>query len=264
MYCAFEAYAYNRYRFLQDDVNPGVDDPDDMSYRFAWWETGIDEDAAVCLSGQAPYAGRAPGAGHADRLFGDPARTGEASRPRVSIFDTLALIARGDMDAIDTFAERVVGAIDPALSARMQADDNVRVVLDLMADHETALMYATYVSLALEAVPPNVYVALAGRDGACLLVEIALLLVTALLNPGAAAAARLTALAARVAAAGADPGTVQRWSAATATAIDAYARLLGAFADVARDLHPLGTKLGLARTRGLPDTADAATIFELK
>ena len=264
VYYASETYAYERYRFLQDDVNLGVDDPDDMLYRFAWWETCIDEGAAACLSGRAPYAGRAAAAAHAGRSLDDPAGTGAASRPRGTIVDALALIARGDMDAIETFAARLVGAVDPELSASVQAGDNVRVVLELMADHETALTYATYVSLVLEAVPPNVYVALAGRDGACLLVEIALLLVTALLNPGAAAAARLSALAGRVAAAGTHPAAVRRRSAAASAAIDAYARLLDTFAHVARDLHPLGTKLGLARTRGLPDAADAATILALK
>lgn len=144
--------------------------------------------------------------------------------------------------------------IDPELANEIKNDPNFAVVLELIADHDSALTYLSYASLMLEAIPPNFYAYAAGKGGAYLMVEVVMLTVTALLSAGGAAAARITMLVARFASTSVKAVTAGSRIEKAKAAISAFIRVLEDLSDAANRLHDLGAKLLNARSRGLSIT----------
>lgn len=170
---------------------------------------------------------------------------------RNEILELPNLIAAGDPKPIQNFVDTVLMDIDPAFAKAIKEDPNFPVMLEIIADHESALAYLTYAGLAFEAVPPNFYAYAAGKGGAYLLVEVVLLIITALLSAGTAAAARIASLAARIAMSSTKVAKVVKKAQQIMKAFDAFIDLLHDFSRAVDELHALGGKLLRARTRGL-------------
>jgi hypothetical protein len=141
--------------------------------------------------------------------------------------------------------------IDPEVAKEIKADPMFYVVLELIADHDSLLSYLSYVGLAIEAIPPNFLGYLAAKGGAYLLIELILLLVTALLSAGAATAARIAGLSARLLASGGKLATAAKKIEHAKEAVDAVVRVVNDFYDATTSLRALGDKLRVARQRGL-------------
>ncbi len=154
--------------------------------------------------------------------------------------------------------------IDPALAKAIRHDPNFAVVLEIIADHDSALSYLAYVGLMLEAIPPNFYAYVAGKGGAYIMIEIVMLIVTALLSAGSAVAVRIGALVARFASASAKVGTIQRKFKRAKAAVDAFIRVLEDLSRAADDLHTLGVKLIHARSKKLIVRGNTKTTLQAK
>jgi hypothetical protein len=83
------------------------------------------------------------------------------------------------------------------------------------------------------------------------MIEVVLLVLTALPSAGTAAAARITMLVGRFASAGARTILASRRIRKAKEAIEAFIRILQDLSDAIDDLHNLGAKLISARSRGL-------------
>lgn len=265
-YDILASYAVSRYRDLQKDVNKYVDQPEDTLYNFAWWQTEISAKAEELLNRQAQRLrdAKADVEAKAKHVLDDIDKSRKIYQHRDEILNVPTLIAQGDVRAIQGFVDTVVRDIDPELYQSIRHSENFYVVLEIIADHESALTYVSYVSLAIEAVPPNFYAYLSGKAGAYLLIEAVLLLVTALLSAGTAAAARLSALAVRIATASGKLANAGKQIKRARAAIDAYVRVLEDYSHAVQDLHKLGAKLRSARARGLVKKGSTKTTLKLE
>lgn len=109
----------------------------------------------------------------------------------------------------------------------------------------------------MEAIPPNFYACIAGKEGVSLLIGVVLLSMTTLLNPGAAVAGRIAMLvssSANICAGGKD--------AARAKAATVLTAMLEDVACAVADLHKLGAKLVMARAKGLPDNEHSRMLLQ--
>lgn len=170
---------------------------------------------------------------------------------REAILNLSNLIERGDPKPIQNFVDTVVMDIDPELAKAIKNDPNFYVVLEVIADHESVLSYLAYASLMFEAVPPNFYAHVASKGAVYLLIEVVLLVISALLSAGTAAAARIASLAARIAMSSAKIAGATKKAQQLIKAVKAFTDALEDFSRAADDLHRLGAKLHVARQRGV-------------
>ncbi|RZL04158.1 MAG: hypothetical protein EOP36_01615 [Rubrivivax sp.] len=170
---------------------------------------------------------------------------------REAIMNLPNVIAVGDAKAVQGFVDTVLGDIDPALAKSIKQDPNFYVVLEIISDHDSAVTYMAYLGLMMEAVPPNFFAYISGKGAMYLLIEVITLIVTALLSAGAAAAARITALVARLAMSSAKVAGAAKKIEKAKEAFDAFIRMIETMNDAARRLQELGEKLAIARLRGL-------------
>ncbi len=80
---------------------------------------------------------------------------------RDAILNLPVLLVEGDPKPIQNFVDTVLKDIDPELAKAIREDPKFYVVLEVLADHESALAYLSYAGLAFEAIPPNFYAYLA-------------------------------------------------------------------------------------------------------
>ncbi|WP_432721156.1 hypothetical protein R0381_002669 [Jeongeupia wiesaeckerbachi] len=226
-----------------------IENADKTLMNWAWWQANYDEAA------QSAQAKLAAVQSTVNQTVKTATEAAEKARKiyahREAILNLPTLIAKGDPKPIQSFVDTVLMDIDPELAKDIKNDPNFYVVLEIIADHDSVLSYLGYASLTFEAVPPNFYAYLAAKGGAYLMIEVILLVVTALLTVGAAAAARITALAARIAASSAKVAGVAKKIERAMEAFNAFTRSIEDFSDAANQLHRLGDKLRQARQRGL-------------
>jgi hypothetical protein len=172
-------------------------------------------------------------------------------RHRDAILNLPNQIAEGDVKGIEAFVDTVLMDIDPEQAKAIKANEDFYAILEVIADHESALIYLSYAGLCFEAIPPNFYAYMAGKGGAYLLVELVLLIVTALLSAGTAAAARIATLCTRIALSSAKIAKVARKAKAIQKAVESFLSLMDDFSRAVDDLYRLGQKLVKARSRGV-------------
>lgn len=170
---------------------------------------------------------------------------------RDAILNLPNLIAKGDPRPIQAFVETELMDIDRDLAMAIRYDPNFAVVLEIIADNDSALTYLAYVGLMFEAIPPNFYAYAAGKGGAYVMIEVIMLVVTALLSAGAAAGARIATLIVRFAGAGAKAVTASAKIRRAQSSIAAFTRTLESMSRAADDLHGLGAKLVKARGKAV-------------
>ena len=183
---------------------------------------------------------------------------------RAAILNLPTLIASGDTKGIEAFVDQELKDIDAEFAKAIKTDPNFPLVLEVIQDQDSALTYVTYMSLMIEAVPPNFYVYVAAKGGVYLLIEVVLLIVTALLSAGTAAAARIATLVARLATTSVKTAVAGNKIKKGQAAISAMGRMLQDFSDAADNLHKLGYKLQKARSKGLVLTGSTKTTLTAK
>lgn len=255
-YDALGTYAAEQYDELRDSFDREaelVDPADDTIKNWAWWQTVIERQVQqardygrkhVDSTAQAVTDGMVTVIDSADKA-------NKVYRHRDAILNLPDLISEGDAKGVQHFVDTVLMDIDPQLARDIKESGRFHIALELIADHDSALNYISYVGLMIEAVPPNFYAYMSAKFGVQLLLEAILLVVCAFFTAGTAVAARLGALAARLVAAGAKASGTARRIQKAQEAIRAYARMLEDFMDAAGELHRLGEKLVSARARGL-------------
>lgn len=164
-----------------------------------------------------------------------------------SILNLPKQIAAGDATSVQNFVDTVLKDIDPDLSNQIKESQDFYLVLELIADHDAALTYFTYVSLFLEAVPPNFYTYVAGKAGIYVVLEVLLGMVITFLTLGVGTAARLTALAAKFTVTSV---RVKKKLDKADKAQAAVKAMIEKFSDSTDTLKQLGQKLAITRSAG--------------
>jgi hypothetical protein len=265
-YDRLAGYSKERYNALHEELSKHIEHPDDTLYNWAWWQRAIEQKTGDLTREQLARleAARQTMETTARSVIEGAAKAQKIYQHRQAILDLPALIANGEPRPIQAFVDTVLADIDPALAKAIRRDPNFAVVLEIIADHDSALTYLSYVGLMLEAIPPNFYAYVAGKGSAYLMIEVVLLIVTALLSAGAAAAARITMLIARFAAAGVKAVTANRRIKRARAAIDAFVRVLSDLSQAVDDLHNLGAKLVQARSRNLVVKGNTKTTLQAR
>ena len=156
-------------------------------------------------------------------------------------------ISRGDAKSVQSFVDGPLKDIDPDLSKQIKESAEFYMVLELIADHDSALTYFTYLDLFIEAVPPNFYAYVSGKAGIYILIEIILFVVLSFLTLGVGTAARLTAIAARMTVTSV---RVNKKLDKAEKAQQAFKGMVEYFAKSSDTLKKLGQKLAVTRSAG--------------
>lgn len=249
----FATYSKQQYQDLEREVNKHVANPEKTLYNWAWWQKTIETQVKETVAQQT---NRLDAAGQQIKnTVKDVADAAEKARKiykhRDAILNLPVLIAAGQPRPIQAFVEHELMDIDPVLAKAIRNDPNFAIVLEIIADNESALSYLAYVGLMVESIPPNFYAFIAGKGAAYVVIEVVLLVVTALLSAGAAAAARIAALIARLAATSAKIAAAGRKLKRAKTAVEAFIHALEDLNRAINELHGLGAKLVKARSKGL-------------
>lgn len=266
VYDRLAIYSKQRYEDLQKEVNKHIEKPEDTLYNWSWWKTTVTEAGERIAHEQYEFIDgvRKTVQDGAQTALNTVDMAQKIFKHRNAIINLPELIAQGEPKPIQAFVDTVLMDIDPELAQSIKDDPNFALVLEIIADHDSALSYLSYMGLMLETVPPNFYAYAAGKGSAYLMIEVVMLVVTALLSAGAAVAARITMLAARFAAAGAKVVTASARIKRAKAAISAFTRILEDLSDTADRLHSLGAKLVKARSKGLKVQGNTKTTLVAK
>lgn len=255
-YDAMGAYAGQQYNELRTAFDEGaglVDHADDTIKNWAWWQSAIDhrvEQVRHYANQQVDAVSKTVADAKAT-VIDSADKAGKVYKHREAILGLPTLIASSDVDGIQNFVDTVLKDIDPDLYKAVRESNNFHIAIELIADHESALNYVSYMSLMVEAVPPNFYAYASAKYGVQLLLEVILTIACAFFTAGAGIAVRVSTLAARLISASAKVSGVARRIQKAQAAIVAFVRVLEDFLQAARDLHRLGEKLLGARVRGV-------------
>lgn len=265
-YDRLATYSKQRYESIRDELNRHVENPEDTIYNWAWWHRSIKESASELVARKAEEieAMRTAVVSAHRSVLATADKAQKIYKHRDAIMNLPNLIAAGDPKPVQAFVDKELMEIDPELAKAIRSSPQFPVVLELIADHDSALSYLSYVSLMIEAVPPNFYAYMAGKAGAYIMIEVVLVIVTALLSAGAAVAGRIAMLIARFAAASAKASNVGKKLQRAKNAIDAFIRILEQLSNAVDELHKLGYELVQARTKNLVVKAPTRTTITAK
>ena len=225
-----------------------IEKRDETLFNWSWWvkqaEETVDEakknlDAALNSAGEAVDA---------TKKAANTAYT--VWKYREEIAQLPEILASGDSQKFQQFVDTVLMEIDPEMAKETRESEEFAAVLALIDDPDSILTFLDYASMMLEAVPPNFYARLGGKAGAYIVTEILLLVGLSLLG-GVGAAARISALTARLASTAVKAAGVEKKLAAIKAATEALTNALKRLFEVAEDLRKLGHKLLAARQRGI-------------
>lgn len=230
-----------------------LDNPDQTVLNWGWWqrnfEKAADEAEAAITARIEAQVNAAKSA--ADTATASVQKLRKMYKHRDAIFNLPQLLVAGDPKPVQAFVDTVLADIDPELAKEIRNNPKFHLVLELIADHDSILSYLSYLGLIVEAIPPNFLAYLAAKGSVYLLIEVVLLLVTALLSAGTVAAARVASILARLAANSAKFAKAAKKVERAKEAFEAFIRVVDDFWQAVNDLHNLAEKLLSARTRGL-------------
>ena len=228
-----------------------LENPDKTVYNWGWWQANFEEarQAAGQAAGEYVFNQVESARSTVRALSAAAEKAQKAYKHRDAILGLPELLVGGDPKPVQAFVDTVLMDIDPELAKEIKNDPQFRLVLELISDHDSILSYLAYVGLVVEAVPPNFLAYLAAKGSVYLLIEIVLLLITAILSAGTAAAARVASLVARLAANSAKFVKAAQKIQRAKEALDALIRAIKNFVEAATDLRKLAEKLGIARLR---------------
>lgn len=261
-----EGHAATQFRSLEERLQKHAKNPEATVLNWAWWQATIQTEADEYIRSETKkfYAVKDGVEDLALSVLNTADKAKKIYRYRDAILNLPTLIAQGKPQPIQSFVENELMDIDKELATRIRYHPNFALILEIIADNDSVLTYLSYVGLMFEAVPPNFYAYVAGKGGAYLMIEVTLLVVTALLSAGTAAASRVAMLVARFAATGAKAITASSRIKRAQAAIGAFLRALEALSRATDDLHGLGAKLVKARAKPLAVRGRSETIIAAK
>lgn len=223
--------------------------PDATLRSWGWWSAQIDEVEKAYEAELEQAAKTVHDAVNTTKEMVEKAKKFYAHRQ--AILGVPELIASGDIKGVQSFVDTVVQDIDPALAKEIKNNPNFYAVLEIISDHDSAVTFMAYVGLMMEAVPPNFLAYISGKGAMYLLIEVVMMIVSALLTAGAAVAARVTALVTRLAMSSAKVANAARKIEKAKEALEAFVRMIDTLCNAANRLQDLGEKLVVARIKGL-------------
>ena len=179
------------------------------------------------------------------------------AKHRKTILELPQKISNGDVDAVETFVDTVLMDLDPEWAEEIKGHEQFPNAMAIIEDHDTILTYVTYLSLMLEAIPPNFYFYYGGKAGTYLILELILTVVLAIFTLGTGAAARIATLVARFAAGAKKVKGIRN----AAKALDSFIKAVESLIDVLSDYQELAEKLvkrPLGKFKGKPVTTMTA------
>lgn len=268
-YDALATYSEQQYEELREAFEDGselVDNANDTIKSWAWWRRVIDDGVKQARDyGQQKIEAATKSVDDASATMLDSTvRAAKLYQHREAILNLPNLISKGDAVGVQRFVDTVLMDVDPALAKSIKKSGQFHIALELIADHDSALNYMSYLSLMVEAVPPNFYAYVSAKYGVQLLLEVILLLACALFTAGTGVAVRLSTLAARLLATSAKTSGAVRRIRKAQLAIQGFVRSLDDFMDAARGLQRLGEKLVSARARGVTMRGSTRTTLTAK
>ncbi|WOB11338.1 hypothetical protein [Piscinibacter gummiphilus] len=230
-----------------------TENPDGTILNWAWWKSTVSRSIEKTVEERRRelevHLRRAEQL--ADDVVAGTEKAKKIYKHRQQIAAIPELIAHGDGAAIMAFIRGPLKDIDPEMSANILANPELPYAIALVQDHDSLLTYLSYVSLTLEAIPPNFYVYAVGKGATYVVLELVLTIVLGILTEGAFVAARVATLLARFATSGARAaGTARKLKKADA-AIKSFKRAMNEFVESKREMMDLGRKLNFARPKGL-------------
>lgn len=249
-------YSAQQYEDLRQSFEEGmavVENADKTIQNWAWWQTVIDRQAHAARNyAQDKVDAAIKTIDDAKATVIDSAtKAQKIYQHRDAILNLPNLLSEGDAKGVQQFIDTVLMDIDPQLAKAIKESGQFHIALELIADHDSVLNYLSYVSLMIEAVPPNFYAYMSAKFGIQLLLEVVLMVVTAIFTAGVGVAVRVSTLVARLVMASTKVAGVARRIQKAQAAIRAFARMIEDFMEAATDLHALGRKLVSARARGV-------------
>ncbi len=229
-----------------------VDHSEETLGNWAWWEALGEKkfDQAVGYGKRRLDEASKAVVEAVDSAMESADRAAKLYKYRNEILDLPNLVSESDVKGIQHFVDTVLMDIDPQLARSMNGSEGFQLALELIADHDTALNYVVYLSLMIEAVPPNFYLYTSSKFGIQVLLEVLLTIVCAFLTAGTGVAVRVSTLSARLLAASARATSVARRIKKAQLAVEAYVRMIEDFFDVSKRMEQLARKLRGVRTRG--------------
>lgn len=179
------------------------------------------------------------------------------AKHRQTILELPQKISNGDVDAVETFVDTVLMELDPDWAQEIKSHEQFPNAMAIIEDHDTILTYVTYLSLMLEAIPPNFYFYYGGKAGTYLILELILTVVLAICTLGTGAAARIATLVARFAGGAKKVKGIRN----AAKALDSFIKAVESLIDVLSDYQELAEKLvkrPLGKFKGKPVTTMTA------
>ncbi|PTO76215.1 DUF4150 domain-containing protein [Vibrio splendidus] len=179
------------------------------------------------------------------------------AKHRQTILELPQKISNGDVDAVETFVDTVLMDLAPEWAEEIKGHEQFPNAMAIIEDHDTILTYVTYLSLMLEAIPPNFYFYYGGKAGTYLILELILTVVLAIFTLGTGAAARIATLVARFAAGAKKVKGIRN----AAKALDSFIKAVESLIDVLSDYQELAEKLvkrPLGKFKGKPVTTMTA------
>ncbi|EID4388884.1 DUF4150 domain-containing protein [Vibrio vulnificus] len=179
------------------------------------------------------------------------------AKHRQTILELPQKISNGDVDAVETFIDSVLMDFDPDWAQEIKGHEQFPNAMAIIEDHDTILTYVTYLSLMLEAIPPNFYFYYGGKAGTYLILELILTVVLAICTLGTGAAARIATLVARFAEGAKKVKGIRN----AAKALDSFIKAVESLIDVLSDYQELAEKLvkrPLGQFKGKPVTTMTA------
>jgi hypothetical protein len=252
VYDRMATYATTRMEDIATNYSVIAENPDGTVLNWAWYKTHITEATEGFVEDKVREVKASM-----QRLEQFVADTKETAKKvekvfkyRQQIYAIPELIAKGDGEAIMAFLRGPLTDIDPELSANILNNPELPAAIAVVQDHDSVLTYLAYVSLMIDAVPPNFYVYVAGKGATYVLLELVLNIVLGLLTEGAFVAARVATLLARFAATSARVAGVVRKLKKAEAALQAYRRFIDDSVEALRDIRALGKKLLPMRGKG--------------
>ncbi|MCU8462810.1 DUF4150 domain-containing protein [Vibrio vulnificus] len=179
------------------------------------------------------------------------------AKHRQTILELPQKISNGDVDAVETFIDSVLMDFDPDWAQEIKGHEQFPNAMAIIEDHDTILTYVTYLSLMLEAIPPNFYFYYGGKAGTYLILELILTIVLSICTLGTGAAARIATLVARFAGGAKKVKGIRN----AAKALDSFIKAVESLIDVLSDYQELAEKLvkrPLGQFKGKPVTTMTA------
>lgn len=246
-------YGANRAKEFAENYSVLTENPDGTILNWAWWKTTASEaiETAVEQKKRELNAALQRANQMVDGVVAGTEKAKKIYAYRQQIFRIPELIAQGDGEAIMAFIRGPLNEIDPEMSKNILRNPDLPYAIALVQDHDSLLTYLSYVTLILEAVPPNFYVYTAGKGATYVALEVVLNVVLGLLTEGAFVAARLATLMARFAVSSKRVAGAMRTIKKADAAIQSFRRSINEFIEAKHELMDLGRKINFARPKSL-------------